>query len=322
MQVCVTGANGFIGRYLVEALSRQGHSIRVLTRQYGNIFPANIEVMTGDLTRSDCALDKFLDGCEVLFHCAGEIHNVQLMHALHVEGTKRLLQTAVKECARIGRGIHWVQLSSVGAYGPPVGQPKADRTITENTKTNPANQYEVTKTMSDELVVNASENNNSALTYTILRPSNVFSSKMTNQSLRRLIELVKNGLFFYVGKHGAVTIYIHVADVVAALIVCAIDPRAKGQIYNLSSDCILEDLIRHIAMLLRVRNPWLRIPESVINIPLAILSTLLKKWVKVPTFNVPLVRTRYPTQKIDNELGFKFSKPVAAGIDDLVKEFV
>ena len=152
--------------------------------------------------------------------------------------------------------------------------------------------------------------------------SNVFGSKMTNQSLRRLIELVKRKLFFYVGRPGAITTYVHVEDVVAALVICAIAPRAKGQIFNLSSDCTLEDIVKHIASLLGVRQPWLRIPEPLINIPLGLVSSMLKNWVNVPSLNVLLLRTRYPTDKIENELGFKFSRPLPAGIEDLVREFI
>ena len=320
MQVCVTGANGFIGRYLVEALSLQGHSVRVLTRQYQNIFPADVQVVKGDLTSSDCPLEVFMNGCEVLFHCAGEIHDVNVMRLLHVDGTKRLIEAQLKEYSKTGRGMHWVQLSSVGAYGPPIGRPQTDRVITEDTVSNPVNKYEITKTISDELVIQASKN--SAITYSILRPSNVFSTRMTNQSLRRLVEMVKRGLFFYVGKPGSITTYVHVDDVVSALIVCATAPRAKGEIYNLSCNCKLEDIINHIASLLGVRKPWVRIPEPLIRIPIQLLSPLLKTLIQIPSLNVLILRTRYPTKKIEMELGFKFSKPLPDSIDNLVQEFM
>ena len=320
MQVCVTGATGFIGRYLIDVLCHQGHSVRVLTRRDGHIFPADVQVVKGDLTRADCALDQFMDGCEVLFHCAGEVRDVKSMRLLHVDGTKRLIQSVFNEFSRTNRKVHWIQLSSVGAYGPPVGKPQAARVVTEDTRSHPANEYEITKTVADELVIQASVGR--AMTYTILRPSNVFGSKMTNQSLRRLIELVKRKLFFYVGRPGAITTYVHVEDVVAALVICAIAPRAKGQIFNLSSDCTLEDIVKHTASLLGVRQPWLRIPEPLINIPLGLVSSMLKNWVNVPSLNVLLLRTRYPTDKIENELGFKFSRPLPAGIEDLVREFI
>lgn len=319
MQVCVTGANGFIGRYLVAALSLQGHSIRVLTREVGNIFPTNIQVVIGDLTKSDCPLNEFINGCEVLFHCAGEVRDVNVMKLLHVNGTKRLIQSVQEEYLRTARAVHWVQLSSVGAYGPPVGKPQADRLVTEDTVSHPANVYEVTKTIADELVIHASKTN--ALTYSILRPANVFGSKMTNQSLRRLIEMVKHKSFFYVGKPGAVTTYVHVDDVVAALIICGVDPRAKHQIYNLSDDCELEYLIKHIASQLGVREPWMRIPEPLIRFPLWLLSVLLRPWVHIPSLNVLLLRTRYPAKKIKTELGFCFSKQLPGGVNDLLKEF-
>ena len=319
MQICITGANGFIGGYLIRALSRQDHSIRVLTRQEGSLFAGNIEVVRGDLTRPDCPIDAFINGCDILFHCAGEVRDEKVMRLLHVDGTKRLIQSVQDNFLRTGRIVHWVQLSSVGTYGPPVGAPETDRVVTEETESNPVNEYEVTKTRSDELVIQASKNG--TMTYSILRPANVFGTKMTNQSLRRLIVMVKKKLFFYVGKPGAIATYVHVEDVVAALLICAIEPRAKGKIYNLSSDCKLEDLINHIALLLGVREPWLRIPVPLIRIPLNLFSAFFGRRVYVPSINILILRTRYPTKKIETELDFCFIKSLPGGVEDMVKGF-
>jgi len=319
MQICITGANGFIGRYLIRALSQKGHSIRVLTRQEGNLFSGDVEVVRGDLTRLDCPLDTFMNGCDILVHCAGEVRDEKVMRLLHVDGTKRLTQSIQDNFLRTGQKVHWVQLSSVGAYGPPIEVPETDRVVTEETESNPANEYEVTKTLSDELVIKASKNG--SMTYTILRPANVFGTKMTNQSLRRLIVMVKRKLFFYIGKPGAIATYVHVEDVAAALLICATDSRAKGQVYNLSSDCKLEDLINHIALLLEVRKPWLRIPVQFIRIPLG-LCFFLRGLIYIPSINAFILRTRYPTKKIETELGFCFSKSLPCGVEDMVKEFV
>jgi len=319
MQICITGANGFIGRYLIHALSHQGHSVRVLTRQEGSLFSGNIEVVRGDLTMSDCPLDTFMNGCDVLFHCAGEVRDEKVMRLLHVDSTKRLIQSVQDNFLRTGRIVHWVQLSSVGAYGPPVGAPETERVVTEEAESNPANEYEVTKTLSDELVIQASKN--SSMTYSILRPANVFGTKMTNQSLRRLIVMVKRRMFFYVGKPGAIATYVHVEDVVAALIICATDSRAKGQIYNLSSDCKLEDLIKHIALLLGVREPWLRMPVPLIRIPLNIFSAFFGNRLYLPSINILILRTRYPAKKIEAELGFHFRRSLPGGVKDMVREF-
>jgi nucleoside-diphosphate-sugar epimerase len=319
MQVCVTGGNGFIGRYLVAALYHQGHSIRVLTRKQEYIFPADIQVVIGDLTKHDCPLDEFIYGCEVLFHCAGEVQDVDVMRLLHVNGTKQLIQSVLNEHSLTGQAVHWVQLSSVGAYGPPLGKPETERLVTEDTITQPANEYEITKTISDELVIHASKSK--ALTYSILRPANVFGTKMTNQSLRRLIEMVKHRLFIYVGKPGAITTFVHVDDVVKALLICGTDARAKNQIYNLSDNYELEYLVKNIAHQLGVREPRLRIPTSLIRHPLDLFTKLVKPLIHIPSLNVLLLRTSYSTQKIETQLEFSFSKPFSSRIEELVKEF-
>ena len=37
MNITVTGATGFIGRYLVQSLARDGHSVRALVRPSSNL---------------------------------------------------------------------------------------------------------------------------------------------------------------------------------------------------------------------------------------------------------------------------------------------
>lgn len=171
IQVCVTGANGFVGRRLVETLSRRGYSIRVLTRRPDRRFSNNVEVVIGDLTSPDCPLDRFLFGCELLFHCAGEIRDTKAMHVLHVGGTQRLLRAVAEQSVPGGRKIHWVQPSSVGVYGPPLGPASTERIVTEVTPPRPVGQYEMTKAKADELVLEAS--GAGAMTCSIIRPSNI-----------------------------------------------------------------------------------------------------------------------------------------------------
>jgi nucleoside-diphosphate-sugar epimerase len=317
MQVCVTGANGFIGQGLVAALYRQGFSIRVLTRRSDCVFPDGVQVVRGDLTSPNCPVDQFLVGCEVIFHCAGEISDVPTMQLLHIDGTRRLLQATLKEAAK-SQTIHWVQLSSVGAYGPPEDGARTNRIVTEDTRPRPVGEYEATKTRADELVMQASEGG--LMTYSIVRPSNVLGAMMSNQSLRGLIAMVRRGLFFYIGEPGAVATYVHVDDVAAALMRCASEPKARGQIYNLSNDCLLEDLIKYIVPLLGVRSPRIRIPESLIRTAVGLFEGRMSIPLTQPRIDALVNKTRYPSDKIVSELGFKFSKPMPAAIEDLIKE--
>lgn len=317
-QVCVTGANGFIGRHLVDALSQQGYSIRVLTRRPDCLFPSCIQVVLGDLTTLGCQLDQFLEGCEILFHCAGEIRDVGAMQLLHVDGTHHLLQAVLRVSTKTEQKVHWVQLSSVGVYGSSFGPAKTYHLVTEDTQLRPVGEYEITKARADELVVQASDG--VKMTYSIVRPSNVLGVGMPNQSLRDLISMVKRGLFFYIGKPGAVAPYVHVDDVVSALMKCAFEPKAKGQTYNLSNDCLLEDLIKCIASLLGVRSPQIRVPESLMRVAVGLFEGRVNIPLTQSRIDALVNKTRYPDDKIVSELGFKFSMPIPAAIEDLVNE--
>lgn len=316
IQVCVTGANGFIGRSLVDALSLHGYSIRVLTRRSDCLFPSGVQVVIGDLTSPDCQLEYFLLGCDVLFHCAGEIRDVLTMQLLHVDGTKRLLHALLKASMKTAQKIHWVQLSSVGVYGPSIGPANIVSIVTESDHVRPVGEYEITKAISDELVIQASDYGK--MTYSIVRPSNVVGASMPNQSLSDLILMVKCGLFFYIGKPGAVATYVHVDDVVSALLKCAFEPNAVGQTYNLSNDCSQENLITFIAAELGVRSPRLRIPELFIRTAVS----LFEGWAKIPLtqsrIDALVKKTCYPADKIILELGFKFSRQMPMAIQDLL----
>jgi nucleoside-diphosphate-sugar epimerase len=318
MIIAVTGGSGLIGRKLVLKHLEVGNSVRVLTRSETSHIPDGAIRFVGDLTDSSFNSAEFLHDVVIVHNCAGELYDESRMHALHVDGTQRLLDAGLRESVRTGQKLHWVQLSSVGAYGPPQGCVTIDRTVTESTPTCPLGEYETTKTRADELVLQAGVSE--LITYSILRPSNVFGDSMVNRSLRGLIKMVKRGLFFYIGKPGAIATYVHVDDVVAAMMKCAFSPAARGQIYNLSADCRLEDLVNKMADLLYVHRPLLRIPEM----PIRATVNILERWMDIPLspsrIDALVKRTSYPADKLINELGFCFSKPMPDGIDCMMHE--
>ena len=114
MLVAITGATGFVGNYLAKRHISNGDSVQILTRRPSDdpSIPEGVKVFNGDLLKSDeTFLASFVDGAEVLYHCAGEIFDLDKMYDLHINGTRNLCKAATR---RVGR---WVQLSSVGAYG-------------------------------------------------------------------------------------------------------------------------------------------------------------------------------------------------------------
>jgi nucleoside-diphosphate-sugar epimerase len=316
MKIAITGASGFIGRRLIDALGRQGCTIRVLSRTTQPQLSAGIEVVKGDLTSPECPVDQFVRDCETIFHCAGEIRDVAAMRLLHVDGTQRLLQAVLKEAARRGCKIHWVQLSSVGAYGPPQGNASAERVVMEDTLMYPVGEYEVTKVLSDELVIQSSASG--LMSYSIVRPSIVIGAGMPNKSLRALGTMVRKGLFFYIGRSGAVAPYVHADDVAAVLQLCGTDPRGKGKIFNVSNDCLLEEMIGGMAAALGVRRPWLRLPEAFVRAFARAANGVVPIPLTPERINALVARTRYPCDKLEKELGFIPRIPIPGIIGEVL----
>jgi nucleoside-diphosphate-sugar epimerase len=116
-----------------------------------------------------------------------------------------------------------------------------------------------------------------------------------------------------------VATYVHVEDVVECLMRCAFDPRAKGHVFNLSNDCLMEELIQSIARWTGVEPPRLRIPET-----LARACAFAGRGIK----NFPLTngridalvsRTCYPNEKLRRVLDFLPIKHVPESIMDVCR---
>lgn len=306
MMVAITGGTGFIGKKLALCHLARGDAVRVLSRRAPGEsgLPAAAQHCHGDLASSE-NLQVFVEGAEVLYHCAGEVRNTELMPMVHVEGTRNLIKAAT---GRIGR---WVQLSSVGAYGR-----QRAGVVTEASALNPCDTYEATKVESDSLVASAAENG--AFDCAILRPSIVYGAEMSNRSLFGLISMLQRGLFFFIGKPGASANYIHVSNVADALLLCASSPRAAGRIYNLSDNRSMEQFVAAIAKGLDVDLPRMRLPEA----PARLLAKLAGV---VPGF--PLTQARidaltnravYSSTRIEQELGYRHAVSMEGGLLELV----
>ena len=306
MIVAITGGSGFIGRKLVMRHLEQGDEVRVLSRRppEKSELPDSVKWYSGDLSKSGDLL-SFVDKADVLYHCAGEIKDATKMKALHVDGTARLINMAT---GRIGR---WVQLSSTGAYGQ-----HREGIVTEETRLNPKGQYEETKVQADNLVIHAA--NQGAFNYVILRPSIVYGETMSNRSLFGLIALIQKGWFFFIGQPSASANYIHVDNVVNALLLCGSVAQANGQVYNLSDYRSMEDFVKIITYSLGCKRSHLRIPE----VPVRLLIKLLGWIPGVPLtdsrINALTNHTMYDNTKIEQDLGYKHVTSMEDGLTKLV----
>jgi nucleoside-diphosphate-sugar epimerase len=290
VKIAVTGANGFIGRRLTEQLVGSGHEVRILSRRGADLKGVDVHVGTlgSDPAR---AFFPFLEGADVLIHCAGVVDDVRRMEPVHVLGTRDLLAAAE------GRVSRWVQLSSVGAYG----RVRAG-VVLEDHPQRPSGPYEETKARADALVLAASDAG--VISAAVLRPSIVIGPEMPNDSVRGMAAAIRHRQFFFIGRPGASANYVHVEDVARALAFLATDKRRPSGVFNLSGWSTIEAFAAALARAGGSVEPKLRLPELPVR-----LAVRLAGW--IPHF--PLTgsridaltnRARYPAARLE-EIGFE-----------------
>lgn len=307
MLVAITGGTGFVGRYLVLENLEAGNSVRVLTRRSSSAveLPDAVKLYRADLTQDIEILPSFIDGADVVFHCAGENISEDDMYGVNVQGTRNLLDAASNS---IG---HWVQLSSVGVYGR-----CRDAVITEESPLRPVGAYEETKAEADRLVTEASTRH--GVHCTILRPSIVFGPDMPNRSLVELAAMIKRRLFFFVGAEGASANYIHVKNVIEALMRCARVQHDRGRVYNLSDWCTFEKFVEIIAHCVGKTTPKLRLPEHPVRWIVRTLEVVPGMPLSSSRIDALVNRCKYPSTRIEQELHYTHKISMEEGIRESI----
>lgn len=308
MNVAITGGSGFIGSALLRRCLDKGDSVRVLTRGRRNV-PSAASEFVADLASSTADLDDFVRGIDVLYHCAGEIADESKMRALHVDGTRRLVEAAA---GRVGR---WVQLSSVGAYGP-----RHAGVVSEATTETPVGPYERTKTESDALVTSAARRG--AFSCAIVRPSTVFGPTMPNASLRQWVAAIQRGRFFFIGKPGAIANYVHVSAVVDAMLLSGGVELGTDRVFIVSESVKLERFVTIICDGLRRSVPALHVPERLARTAAWIGESMSKGFPLTRSRIDALTnRVRYDASRAQIELQWRPSVCLEDGLRDFVVRF-
>jgi len=310
MLVAITGASGFVGRHLVDLHVKRGDRVRVLNRASpAGVMPAGIEVIAGDIAVPDRRLRDFASGADVLYHCAANLHDEKSMQAVNVDGTRHLAAAAR---GAVGR---WIQVSSVAVYG------RAERgTLTETSPLAPDTVYGRTKREAENIVQAAAASG--AFACCTVRPSTIFGCDMPNRSLFQLVAMIRKGLFFFIGRPGAVMNYVHVDSVTAALAECATRTEAAGKIYNLSEAMTLERFVEIVAHELGTRPPSLRLPEAPLRVLAAAAGVLPRFPLTGARVDALTNRNVYSAAGIADELAYNPVMSLEAGLRKFVRDWM
>ena len=248
-KICITGANGFIGKSLCKALNSSDKSIRGFVRTLDpNKNYTKIEYLSvGDISSKINWKDQ-LNGYDCIVHCAGRAHvmnkneDLDVYHLVNTEGTRRLAEQA----AAVGVK-KFVYLSSVKVNGESTGKIDNNKIFTNNDIPEPQDAYSISKFKAEKVLWEISAK--TGLEVVIVRLPSVYG-KDVKGNLARLIKLVKLGIPLPLSMVQNQRSMIGIDNLVDLIIKCIDHPVVSGKTFLVSDgeDLSTTDLINHIGI--------------------------------------------------------------------------
>ncbi len=220
--IALTGATGFLGSHIADALLARGHAVRAAVRPTSNrrwIEGKDIDILTVDLNdRAECR--AFLEGCHAVIHCAGVVTapNEAAYRRANVETTENLLAAADHLWQDPRAGHAFVFISSLAAHGPA----SLDAPAREENPARPISGYGRSKRAAEECISAAP----GAYRRVILRPPSLYGPR--DREFLPLFQAALRGFTACLGRRLTGLSLVDgrdAADAAVALLTC---PAAEG----------------------------------------------------------------------------------------------
>ena len=240
--ILITGADGFIGSHLTEALVRQGHKVRAFVLynsfnswgwldQCAEDVKGSFEVFTGDI-RDPHGVKQAMKDCDVVLHLAALIaipysyHSPDTYVDTNVKGTLNVLQAA-RELG-VSKVVH---TSTSEVYGTACFVP-----ITEEHPLQGQSPYSATKIAADQLAYSFFAS--FGLPVVIARPFNTYGPR---QSARAVIPTIITQIAggkrkIKLGAVSPTRDFNYVQDTVAGFIAAMTSEQGLGEVVNFGSN--------------------------------------------------------------------------------------
>jgi NAD dependent epimerase/dehydratase len=240
--ILVTGADGFIGSHLTEALVRSGSEVRAFVQynsfnSYGWLdqcspdVAGRFEVFAGDI-RDPNGVRTAMKGCDIVLHLAALIaipysyHSPDTYIETNIKGTLNILQAARE--ADVKRVIH---TSTSEVYGTAQFVP-----ITEEHPLVGQSPYSASKIGADQLAI--SFNRSFGTPVVILRPFNTYGPRQSARAvIPTIITQIASGLRkINLGSLSPTRDFNYVSDTVNGFIKASTVAQGIGEVINLGSN--------------------------------------------------------------------------------------
>ena len=265
--ILVTGANGFVGQRLVQALDQAGCSVRCAVRdnKLVNSSDARQSIVVGDINENT-EWATSLAGVDTVVHLAARVHvmnddsvdPLREFRSVNVEGTVKLAGKAADAGVR-----RLIYLSSIKVNGEQTGY--EDRAVfMENDLAEPCDPYAISKHEAEVQLREIERDSN--LEVVIIRPPLVYGPGV-KANFYKLLSWVNKGIplpLLSIKNNRSMVSVFNLVDLIKT---CIDHPQAAGETFLVSDgdDLSTAELIQHIAKAMDKPARLFSLPEWVLN---------------------------------------------------------
>jgi len=294
--ILVTGANGYVGSHIIDALLQSGYSVKAAVRNAWNSAPKGVVLIIADLSLPVDWSDS-LRGVSTIIHLAARVHQMDESPRMALEEFRNINTRATLELAEQAAkaGVkRFMYLSTMGVNGVFT---RPGECFTEQSNLRPKSSYAISKYESELGLRKLSQQY--PMEVTLIRPPMVYG-KNAPGNFFRLVSLIKTGIPLPFGLAKNRRSFIFIENLVSFMLVCITHPAAGNELFLVSDDddLSLNDLIHQISKNLKVRSmAW--------PVPLSFLQTLLGIFGRSRTANQLLKPMRVNISKARNVLTWR-----------------
>jgi len=302
-KILVTGANGFVGSWVVEEAINQGYLVYAGVRKTSNtqyLKDPRINFFYYSFEEEEALREKLVaHQFDFIVLNAGVTiaKNKETYFRINAGYTRKFCKILVEEKLLPSKLIY---ISSLASHGPAEYQVK--QILDSDSVPHPATWYGESKLQAEQFIQNARP-----IRYLIFRPTAVFGPRDTE--MVSVYKSVQKGLAAKIGSGSMDATFIYVKDL-AKLIVNSLEAEVSNKAYFVGDGKIypIEELNQHIAEILEKKPFSLTIPFSVMKVVAAISELIGNIRGKTPILN-------------RNKVKEYFARSFAIDTSDLEKDF-
>ena len=317
----VTGANGFIGKAIVEQIKKDFEELRLIQIQSNrnkktektennktkqNSFEKDCNFYLDITDKNQVSELKNIGNVDAIVHSAGLAHQFEKVEAneffkVNVLGTENILSLGAHLQIK-----HFILISSVSVYGDTKNDDASVKAINEETVCAPVDAYAESKLQGENITRKLCET--AGINLTVLRPATVIGEEDKGNFLR-LIKTIDKKRFFWIGRGTNYKSLIHREDVAGSVSLLLKEKKDGTEIFNVSAEALqMKEIVEIICETLEKGVSGISINEKILT-PLFAFNSHLVKSKKIEKVERTIEKWTaddvYSNQKLKNKYGFE-----------------